>query len=192
MTSALWYFGRGSGVTALVLFTLVMVLGVVVRAGRPLPGLPRFAVQAVHRTTSLTAVAFLALHITSLLFDPYSQLRLIDTIVPFLGSYRPVWQGLGTLAVDLVLVLVVSSLLRRHLGVRAWRVLHWAAYLCWPVAIAHAVGNGTDGTTGWMMTLVAGCVVAVGAALGYRLLGRYDDESVVRPVSPPLDLAGLR
>lgn len=192
MTDALWYFGRGAGVTALVLFTLVMALGVVVRAGKPLPGLPRFAVQAVHRTTSLTAVAFLALHVGSLLFDPYAQLRLVDTIVPFFGTYRPVWQGLGTLALDLVLLLVGSSLLRHRIGLRTWRVLHWTAYLCWPVAIAHAVGNGTDGTSLWLLATVIACVAVVGAAIGYRLFGRYDDESIVRPIAPPRGLAGLR
>ncbi len=192
MTDALWYFGRGAGVTALVLFTLVMVLGVVVRAGKPLPGLPRFAVQAVHRTTSLTAVAFLVLHIGSLLFDPYAQLRLVDTVVPFVGSFKPLWQGLGTLALDLVLLLVISSLMRHRLGVRSWRILHWSAYLCWPIAIGHAVGNGTDGTSTWLLAIVAICVAAVGAAIGYRLFGHYDDESVVRPVGAPRDLAGLR
>jgi sulfoxide reductase heme-binding subunit YedZ len=121
MTNALWYLGRGSGVSALVLLSLVVVLGIVTRAGRPVPGLPRFAVAAVHRTTSLTAVLFLAVHITTLLLDPYAQLRLVDVVVPFGGAYRPLWQGLGTVAVDLIALLVVSSLLRDRIGLRVWR-----------------------------------------------------------------------
>jgi methionine sulfoxide reductase heme-binding subunit len=192
MTDALWYFGRGAGVSALVLFTVVVVLGVLVRAGKPLPGLPRFAVAAIHRTTSLTAVAFLALHVGSLLFDPYAQLRLVDIVLPFAGTYRPLWQGLGTLALDLVVLLVVSSLLRKHIGLRTWRVLHWTAYLCWPVAVLHAVGNGTDGRSAWLLTVVGVCVGAVLAAAAYRVFGRYDDQAVVRPTSPPAHLAGLR
>ena len=192
MNDALWYFGRGAGVSALVLFSIVVVLGVLVRAGKRMPGLPRFAVTAIHRTTSLTAVGFLALHVGSLFFDPYSQLRLVDFVLPFVGHYRALWQGLGTLALDLVVLLVVSSLLRTHIGLRAWRVLHWTAYLCWPIAIMHAVGNGTDGRSAWLLTIIAACVAAVLAAVGYRIFGRYDDEPPVRPVRPPPHLAGLR
>ena len=191
MTNALWYFGRGAGVSALVLFTLVVVLGVVVRLGRPLPGLPRFTVAAIHRTTSLTALGFLALHIGTLVLDPYAQLRLFDTVVPFFGAYRPVWQGFGTLAVDLVLLLVGSSLLRHRIGLRAWRWLHWSAYLCWPVALAHAVGNGTDRTSTWMLAVVGGCLAAVGGALAWRM-SASDLPPEPTVVAPPAHLSGLR
>lgn len=193
MTNALWYLGRGTGTSALVLFTCVVVLGIVVRSGRPLPGLPRFAVAAVHRTTSLTALGLLVVHVATLMFDPYAQLRLVDTVVPFIGAYKPVWQGLGTLAADLVVLLLASSLLRHRLGLRTWRVLHWSAYLCWPSAVGHAVGNGTDGTSGWMLWLVAGCVAAVAAAVVWRLGSRrFEPDTAPVPVAAPSGLAGLR
>jgi sulfoxide reductase heme-binding subunit YedZ len=193
MTNALWYFGRGFGVSALVLFTVVVVLGVVTRAGRPLPGLPRVAVTTVHRTASLAALLFLGLHVGTLLLDPYSQLRLTDVVLPFLAHYRPLWQGLGTLALDLAVVLVVSSLLRHRIGLRAWRAVHWAAYACWPLAVAHAVGTGTDRGSGWLTLTVAGCVLAVAGAVGWRLLGRaFAAPTPPARVRPPHDLAGLR
>lgn len=193
MTNALWYLGRGFGVSALVLFTLVVVLSIVVRSGRELPGLPRFAVATLHRTVSLTALGLLVVHVTTLLFDLYAQLRLVDTVVPFLGSYRPIWQGLGTLAFDLVVLLIGSSRLRHRLGLRIWRVLHWAGYLCWPVAIGHAVGNGTDGTSTWLLTVAAVCLAAVLGAVGWRLTGRrFAPDAVPHPVEPPAGLAGLR
>jgi methionine sulfoxide reductase heme-binding subunit len=192
-TDALWYFGRGAGVSALVLFSLVVVLGLLVRSGWSSPALPRFVVSAVHRTTSLTALGLLAVHVGTLLLDPYAQLRLVDTVVPFLGAYRPVWQGLGTLALDLVVLLVVSSLLRDRIGRRAWRTLHWAAYLCWPAALAHAVGNGTDGRSGWMLALVGACVAAVGGALAMRLkVAGTPDVPASPAAAPPAYLAGLR
>lgn len=193
MTIALWYFGRGFGVSALVLFTLTFVLGIATRSGRPLPGLPRFAVTTVHRTTSLSALLFLTLHVGTLIFDPYAQLRLIDIVVPFAGSYRPIWQGLGTVAADLVVILIVSSLLRHRLGLRVWRTLHGAAYLCWPVSIGHVLGNGTDRGTGWLLSIVAACVALVIAALGWRLASAtFMAEQVPERVLPPHDLAGLR
>jgi sulfoxide reductase heme-binding subunit YedZ len=193
MTGALWYFGRGAGVTALVLFSLVVVLGIVTRSGRPLPGLPRFAVAAVHRTTSLTALGFLAVHVLTLLADPYAQLRLADVVLPLRGAYRPVWQGLGTVALDLVVVLIASSLVRHRIGLRAWRLLHWAAYLCWPAAVLHAAGNGTDRGSRWLLLVLAGCVVAVLAAVWWRLAGRrFEPDAPPRRVAPPAGLAGLR
>lgn len=161
MNNALWYFGRGSGVSALLLLTLAMVLGRVVAHGRALPGLPRFSVVAVHRAVSLLATGFLALHVVTLLLDPYAQLRVFDVVVPFAGRFRPFWQGLGTVALDLVVLLVVTSLVRHRLGQRTWRAVHWAAYACWPVAVLHVVGNGTDRTSVWLLTIVAVCIVSV-------------------------------
>jgi len=186
MNTALWYAGRGFGVSALVLLSLVMVLGILTRSGRPLPGLPRFAVTALHRTTSLTGTLFVALHVLTLSLDPYAQLHLLDTVVPFLGTFRPVWQGLGTIALDLIVLLVGSSLLRHRLGLRSWRVVHWTSYLFWPVAILHAVGNGTDGHSGWLLAVLGGCVVAVGGAVVWRLVGssfRPEAASGARPSS---------
>src|SRR5207244_8231070 len=121
MTDALWYLGRGTGVMTLVLLTTVVALGIASRSGRPALGLPRFAVAAVHRNAALLAVSLLAIHVTTLLFDPYAQLKLVDLALPFVGAYRPFWLGLGTLALDLVVALVATSLLRARLGVRAWR-----------------------------------------------------------------------
>lgn len=193
MTNALWYFGRGFGVSALVLFSIVVVLGIVTRGGRPLPGLPRVTVATVHRTASLAAVLFLALHVVTLLLDPYSQLRIADVVLPFLSHYRPLWQGLGTLALDLAAVLVVSSLLRHRLGLRSWRAIHWLAYACWPLAIGHAVGTGTDRTSGWLLLTVAACVVAVAGAVAWRVAGStFATPAPPQRVNPPRGLAGLR
>ena len=193
MTNALWYFGRGFGVSALVLFSIVVVLGIVTRAGQPLPGLPRVAVATVHRTASLAAVLFLGLHVVTLVLDPYSQLRLADVVLPFLAGYRPFWQGLGTVAFDLAMVLVVSSLLRHRLGLRTWRAIHWAAYACWPLAVVHAVGTGTDRGTGWLLAVVAGCVLAVAGAVAWRVAGsHFAAPAPPQRVAPPRDLAGLQ
>lgn len=192
MSMALWYAGRGFGVSALVLLSLVMVLGILTRSGRTIPGLPRFAVAALHRTTSLTAVLFVVLHVVTLSFDPYAQLHLIDTAVPFVATFKPLWQGLGTVASDLILLLIGSSLLRHRMGLRVWRVLHWAAYLFWPVAVLHAFGNGTDAHAPWMLAVFATCITAVGAAGIWRLLSsRFGPEEAPVPVAAPRDLAGL-
>src|SRR3954454_6963426 len=113
---ALWALGRGTGVTALAFMTVALFLGIATRSGRPLVVLPRFGVADVHRFVSLVGTLLVVLHIALLFFDPYAQLRLIDFIVPLLGAYRPLWLGLGTLAFDMLAVVMVTSLLRHRLG----------------------------------------------------------------------------
>lgn len=166
--TALWYAGRGTGVVALVLLTLSVAGGVGTRAARPLFGLPRFAVNQVHRNASLLGVAFLAVHILTLLLDPQAQLRLLDVIIPFGGAYRPLWLGLGTIGFDLMIAITVTSLLRLRIGRRTWRAVHWLSYLSWPVALAHTLGDGTDNGTVWLWAVAVLCTGTVLAAVCWR------------------------
>jgi sulfoxide reductase heme-binding subunit YedZ len=174
MTDALWYLGRGTGVMALVLLTISVALGIAARSGEPLGPLPRFAVTAVHRNSGLLASVLLVVHIVTLLLDPYAQLKLVDVVVPFLGSDEPFWLGLGTLGFDLLLAVVVTSLLRRRIGVRGWRAVHWLAYAAWPAALLHTLGEGTDAGTPWLLALSVLCFVAVAGAAVYRLTLRTE------------------
>jgi sulfoxide reductase heme-binding subunit YedZ len=174
MSDALWYTARGSGLVTLVLLTVVVTLGVGARSGRTPFDLPRFAVNLLHRNAALLAVVFLVGHVLTLLFDPYAQLRLVDLIVPFAGAYRPFWLGLGTTALDLIAALVGTSLLRRRLGARAWRAVHWLAYLCWPVALLHGLGTGTDNGTWWLWTVALACAGSVLAAVVWRVSPGFD------------------
>ena len=184
MTEALWYFARGSGLVSLVLLTIVVALGIVARSGRTVLGLPRFAVNLLHRNAALLAVVLLAGHVLSLLVDSYAQLRIFDLVLPFAGNYRPFWQGLGTLAVDLIAAIVVTSLLRKRIGAGVWRAVHWLAYLCWPVALLHGLGTGTDNGTWWLWTVSLGCAGIVLAAVVWRMspgFARFPQRIARRP-----------
>jgi sulfoxide reductase heme-binding subunit YedZ len=167
-SDALWYAARGTGAVALCLLTVAVAVGVGSRAGRPVFGLPRFAVQLLHRNAALLATVFVAVHVVTLFLDPYAQIRLVDVVVPFAGSYRPLWSGLGTVAFDLLVAVLVTSALRLRLGARLWRAVHWLAYVCWPVAWLHALGTGTDNGDLWMRALAGVTLAAVLAALGWR------------------------
>jgi predicted ferric reductase len=177
---ALWALGRGTGITALVFLTVSLALGIATRSGRRVAALPRFAVADVHRFAALAGTALVCVHVALLFFDPYAQLRLIDFAVPFLGAYRPFWLGLGTLAVDVLAVLVLTSLLRHRLGVCTFRVVHWAAYALWPVALAHALGNGTDAGRGWFLAIAGSCALTVAAALTWRLRADFVEYADTR------------
>ena len=181
MTSeALWALGRGTGITALGFLTVSLALGIAARSGRPLFVLPRFAVADVHRFAALAGTLLVLLHMGLLFFDPYAQLRLVDFVVPFLGAYRPLWQGLGTLAFDVLLVVIVTSLLRQRIGLRVFRVVHWVTYALWPIALGHALGNGTDTDHGWFLTFAGCCALIVAVVLVWRLRAGYTEYAAAQ------------
>lgn len=165
---AVWYLSRGTGMTSLVLLTVVVVLGILTRSGRPVAGLPRFVTSGLHRNASLLAVSLLAVHVLTAVLDPFAMTGIIGLVLPFTGGYRPLFVGLGTLAFDLVVALVVTSLLRLRLPERTWRGVHWLAYASWPLALAHGWGSGTDAGRTWGLALLGGCLLAGLAALAYR------------------------
>lgn len=167
--AAFWALGRGTGIVALVLFTVSIVLGIVARSGRRVPFLGRFGTSDLHRTAALTGVGMVAVHLGSLLFDPYAQLRVVDFVFPFLASYRPLWLGLGTLAVDLLVVITAVSLLRHRVGPKVFKTVHWATYALWPTALLHALGSGSDAATSWFRLIAVVCISAVVTAVGWRL-----------------------
>jgi methionine sulfoxide reductase heme-binding subunit len=170
-----WYLMRASGVVSLILLSGVVALGIAT-ANRWRPGrLPRFVTLNLHRNVSLLAVVFVAIHVLTALIDPYAAVTVPSVVVPFVAHGRAFWVGLGTVSLDLVLALIVSSLLRRHLSQRLWRGVHWLAYVSWPVALAHGLGIGTDTGTLWLQLISAVCVLLVGTAVVWRL-GRRDAE----------------
>jgi methionine sulfoxide reductase heme-binding subunit len=168
-TKALWYLTRGTGLVALLLLTLSVVLGIVETVRWSTPRWPRFITAALHKNVSLLVTVLLALHIITSIVDGFAPIRWLDAVVPFISAYRPVWLGLGALAVDLLIALVVTSLIRQHIGYQAWRAVHWSAYACWPVALVHGLGTGSDTRLGWVVALNVACVAAVIAAVCWRL-----------------------
>jgi len=184
--SALWYASRATGVVSLVLFSLVAILGILVNRQGRLPGLPRFAVTGLHRNLSMLTVAFLGMHIVTAIADGYVQIPWLATVVPFSSSYERLWIGLGTVAIDLMAALIVTSLLRDRLRPAVWRAVHWLAYVCYPVIIVHSLGASNDLRSGWLLTLTMATVFSVVTAIGYRVIGAR--ASVSRPGRVPQQL----
>jgi sulfoxide reductase heme-binding subunit YedZ len=167
-SNAVWYLMRGSGVTALLLLTAVVVLGILTSRKTTLPTLPRFATMELHRSVSLLAVVFLVIHVSTAVLDPYAQVDALDTVVPFLGSSHALMLGLGSLALDVFAAVIVSSLLMRHIARRVWRTIHWFGYATWPLAFLHSLGMGSDSGTLWLKGLAAAMAACVMAAVVRR------------------------
>jgi hypothetical protein len=179
--SAYWYLARGTGAIALVLLTAAVVLGVMGSMRMSFaPRWPRFAIDTLHRDVSLTVIALLVLHIITSVLDGFAPISLLDSVIPLSSTYRPLWLGLGALSFDLLLALVLTSLLRRRFGYRAWRGIHWLAYLSWPVAVLHGLGTGSDTKSLWMLVLTALCVLAVLVAIWMRIAAAGTAPASVR------------
>src|SRR6266436_4204081 len=168
-STAFWYASRATGIVALLLLTAVLVLGILVNRQGRLPGLPRFAVTSLHKNLSLLSVAFIAVHVITAVLDTYVSIPLASGVIPFASGYERLWLGLGTVAFDLMIAMIVTSLLRGRLNRVLWRAIHLLAYVSWPVAFAHSIGSSKDLQQGWMLYLAVGCAVIAVAAVVWRL-----------------------
>ncbi|MEI8051416.1 MAG: ferric reductase-like transmembrane domain-containing protein [Actinomycetes bacterium] len=164
----LWYSSRASGIVSLVLLTAVMVLGIMTATRVGGRQLPRFAVAEIHRRIGLLTMVFLGIHIGTTVIDTYVPVGFLSIVVPFASPYKQVWVGLGTVAFDLLVAVVVSSLLKARISHGAWRAIHWLSSLAWPIALTHVVFIGTDLRFSWMDLLVAGCIALVLIAAAWR------------------------
>jgi hypothetical protein len=193
--SPLWYATRATGTMTLLLLTATVVLGVAGTARWVSPRWPRLVTSGLHRNLSLLVVSFLAVHILTALLDTFAPVGWASVLVPFASAYRPLWLGLGTLASDLVLTLVITSLLRARLGLRAWRAVHWLAYAAWPVALWHGLGTGTDARLPLTLGIDVACAAAVLAVAAWRLSLIADPRRRLAAVSgmviAPLATAGF-
>ena len=187
--SLYWYLTRSTGAVALLLLTVAIALGVIDVERWSTPRWPRFVVDSLHRNVSLLAMVFLVLHILTSVLDSFAPIGLLDAVIPFVGSYRPFWLGLGAVSFDLLLAVTITSLARRRVGHRAWRAVHWLSYASWPVALLHGFGTGSDVKATWLLALSIGCLLAVLAAVLARVLSGWPQN--LRTRSAALGGAGV-
>lgn len=178
--STYWYLTRSTGAMSLLLLTLSVALGVAGVSRFNSRRWPRFVLKALHRNVSLLAIAFLVVHILTAVLDSFAPISLTDAIVPFGGSYRPFWLGLGAIAFDLLLAVTVTSILRRRFGYRAWRATHWLTYACWPIALLHGLGTGSDARSTWLLALNIICLGSVTLAVGARAITGWPKHARAR------------
>ena len=193
-TPWMWLVSRGSGLALLVCLSAVFVLGVATRQGSAPRAWARFVVAELHRAVALFAVAFLGLHVATAILDPYVSIGWWAAVLPFASHYRAAAIGMGALAVDLGSAILVTSLVRKHIGYRLWRAVHWTAYLALPVAFVHALTAGSDMGIWWVATTVWGSAAVVAVALLARLLGRIrgPDSRVAASASRGVDRDPMR
>jgi hypothetical protein len=167
-STTVWYAARAGGIVAYLLLSASVLGGILLAGKRHVPGLPRFAVEDVHRFLGLLAGLFIVVHVGSIALDTFVPFSLTQLVVPFTSSYRPLATGLGIVALELLLAVAMTNLLRRRLPYRLWRRAHYATLAVWLLATAHGILAGTDRDQAWLIALYAVTVALVAGAGGWR------------------------
>lgn len=166
----------------MVLLTMVLCLGVLTAGRRRPHGDSATMIVGLHRWLSLGMVSFLAAHIVTAIADGYVSIGWAAAVVPFVSQYEPLLIGLGALAVDLLIAVVVTSYLRHLLPERNWRFVHWLSYACWPIAVVHGFAMGSSDQPLLRIITVA-CGVAGAIAVLWRLATTHADQTKRREIN---------
>ncbi len=166
-----WFLSRGSAISSYLLLWLSMAFGLVLtnRMAQVWPGGP--AALDLHEYVSLLGLAFALFHAMILLGDQFINFSMLQVLLPFATqSYRPAWVGLGQISFYVMAIVTFSFYVRKRLGNRTWRLIHYASFASYLLALVHGVLSGTDTGAPWM----AGVYWATGAStlflFVYRML----------------------
>ncbi|HXW45924.1 MAG TPA: hypothetical protein VEL03_14110 [Streptosporangiaceae bacterium] len=171
-----------SGVFALVALTAAVAAGLLATDRVVMSPERRIMAQGLHRTTSLIGISALANHI--MLEVLAHRARIIDGFVPFMAARSTFYMGLGTIASDLFVVIIITGALRRKFtkgaGRAIWRVLHVTAYAAWPMAILHGLlaGRSAKPYVDWSY---GACLAAVLLALIFRSIAAIRGRTAAEP-----------
>jgi methionine sulfoxide reductase heme-binding subunit len=167
--TAVWYAARAGGLTAYLLLTASVSLGLLMSGKARLKRWPRFALEDVHRFLGILAGVFIAIHGAALLLDTFVPFSLSQVLVPGTSSYRPLAVGFGVVAAELLAALAVTNHYRRRIPHGLWRRLHMLNLAVWALALLHGLTAGTDAFAPWALALYAGSAWLVLALLVHRV-----------------------
>ena len=178
-----WVLARGTGITAVVLLTATVALGLVLSLKLTSPAWPRLVTTQAHRVLTALALGTTGLHVLLVVFDTEAGFSLGDALIPFAAAYRPTATALGIVCLYLVVAVWLTTLLRDRIGYRRWRRLHMLAFVAYATAMLHGILAGTDTGAVWTTGLYLGSSVLVGGLLVGRIARARRWAS--RPAAPP-------
>jgi len=192
---AIWYAARASGVAAYVVLSVVVSFGLALGGKAQSRRWPRFAVEDIHRFGGLLVGSLVGVHVLAIAADSFLPFSLVQLLVPFTSSYRPLWTGLGIAAAELLVALAITNHYRRRLPYRFWRKAHYLNFAVWAFASLHGLMSGTDRGAAWLSILYGVSVATVLMLLLWRFVGpvrrsRIATAGAVTVVGLPLLLVG--
>lgn len=167
-TKAFWYVARAGGILAYLLLWLATLWGVFISSKMVKGWIDATMLYNMHEFLPTLAMVFAVVHAAVLMGDAYIGFSLLDLLIPFHAPYRPLWTGLGSLALYLSVTLIVSFYLRSVVSRRVWRTLHYLTYLAFGLALVHGLLAGTDST----QPAVYGMYIATAATLLFATIYR--------------------
>jgi methionine sulfoxide reductase heme-binding subunit len=169
---AIWYAARASGVAAYVVLSLVVMLGMTLGGKAQNRRWPRFSVEDVHRFGGLLVGSLIGIHVLTIAADSFLPFSLVQLLVPFTSTYRPLWTGLGVAAAEILLALAITNHYRKRLPYGFWRKAHYLNFAVWGLASVHGLMSGTDRGAAWLAILYGVAVAGVVMVLVWRF-GRH-------------------
>jgi predicted ferric reductase len=167
--TAPWLAARASGLVAFLALTLDTVLGLMLSTALADRVIARGHAVEIHRWLTTVTLVLVGVHALSLCADAFVRFDALDVIVPFLAPYRRIAVGLGVLAAELALLVWASFLLRKRLGARTWRRLHYLTFALFALAALHGVFAGSDAEKPWARALMLGSTGLVGLLVVVRV-----------------------
>ena len=165
---AFWYATRASGIAAFVILTVVVCIGISMGGKAQSKRWPRFSVEDIHRFGGLLVGALITIHVVTIAVDSFLPFSIVNLVVPFTASYRPLWTGLGIAAAEILLALAITNHYRTRLPYSFWRKAHYANFAVWTLAALHGVMSGTDRSVWWLAIIYGLSIASVLALLVWR------------------------
>ncbi len=165
-----WYLTRTAGLTAYLLLFMNVVLGLGMTTKSSDSIMARWRVLDLHQFTALLGVAVLGLHVFSLLGDKYFNFGFLQLLVPFAAPYRAGWTALGVIGFYSFLIMTASFYIRRYIGQRTWRTIHYITFGVFGIVLAHGVLTGTDTEQPWARLVYITTGLMVAAFTTYRFI----------------------
>ena len=171
----LWVLARVCGLASYASLAIALLTGIALRtAVLDWLGSNR-ALRSLHEYTTVLWIPLGALHVVALLLDHTARVTPLDVLVPFLAPYGNLAIGLGTLSLDVLVLVTVTAWLKRRMNAPAWRWLHRLAYVAFGLAFLHAVLGGTDFSDPLVSAITWGAAAALLVLTGFRLRTRLAD-----------------
>jgi predicted ferric reductase len=172
-----WYMARSAGIVAYLLLWGSVAWGLMV-SNKILDGIVKPpAVYELHKTLSILALVVGMFHGFILLGDTYMKFTIFDILIPFVSPYQPFWVGLGILGLYLTAILVVSFYIKKRIGHRAWRLLHYSSFLVWIMTSLHGLMSGTDSKLLLMQVMYTAAIASVSYLLFYRIAAAREKQA---------------
>jgi predicted ferric reductase len=132
----------------------------------------RLVNDTLHESLSFWGLLLGASHALLLLLDTYIGFSWDSILIPFVAPWRPLAVGLGSIALYLLILLVVTSKARRFIGLRLWRVIHLLAFVAFGLITAHGFLAGTESTLPWAKVIYVTAAALVAFFTGVRIIDR--------------------